>query len=405
MRTKTRILLLLTFAFSLFVLGGCSEDVVGPEEAAFKDIQDVAQTSVATIDGVTRYDGVIGGENVYAFLVPDDWNGELVLYAHGFVDADEPLTLPTRDNVPAIRDRMVGLGYAWAYCSYRENGLAVKDGAWSTRRLLKIFKSKVHARPTHTWLMATSLGGLIGVELAEKHPDEFDGIVTLSGMVGGTKAQLDYVGHVRILFDLFYPGVLPGSVIDVPEEFDLYSDVIVPVTIAIQGDPTGLGIISMIQQTPLPVGDGPQVAESLITALAFNYRGIHDILERTNGACPIDNFDTEYVGSLPAEVLAMINANVQRYDRTIPTDNLFDRYYEPSGQLNIPMVSMHNRFDPVVPLFHENLYAAKVAATGNSGNLELRIQERYGHTDFGADFAADEAEEALLAVRAAAGVQ
>ena len=67
------------------------------------------------------------------------------------------------------------------------------------------------------------------------------------------------------------------------------------------------------------------------------------MLERTGGACPIDNYDTVYEaagpGLMPTEVLDMINAAVQRYDRSRPTDELFDRYYEPSGELTIPMIS------------------------------------------------------------------
>jgi pimeloyl-ACP methyl ester carboxylesterase len=261
----------------------------------------------------------------------------------------------------------------------------------------------VKSRPDYTWLMGHSLGGIIAVELAETHPEEFDGLLTIAGMVGGTKAQFDYVAHVRMLFDLFYDQVLPGSVIDVPREFDLMADVVYPVASAVQADPTGLGIISRIRQTPLPGRDGAELLESLITAIGFNYRGIHDVLERTNGACPIDNFDTVYEaaapGLLPAEVLAMINANVQRLDRGIPTEELFERHYEPSGRLAIPMVALHNEFDPVVPLFHEDLYAAKVASWGRSHLLERRVITRYAHTDFGAQDAADEAAEALMALR------
>ena len=87
----------------------------------------------------------------------------------------------------------------------------------------------------------------------------------------------------------------------------------------------------------------------------------------------------------------------------VPTDELFDRYYEPSGELTIPMIAVHNRFDPVVPLFHEDLYAAKVAAAGYSHNLELRVMERYAHTDFPAGEAVDEAAQALMDLRAKVG--
>jgi len=407
MRTDLRNLLLIICAISLFALGGCSEDITGPVESTFGGDVQAKKTSVVQGDGFTTYEGVIGGENLYAIVVPEDWNGELVIYAHGFVDGGEPLVLPEKDNAPEIRDRIVGMGFAWAYCSYRENGLAIKDGAWATRQLQYLFVSSVKAKPSYTWLMGNSLGGLIGVELTETHARDYDGIVTLNGMVGGTKAELDYIAHVRVIFDLFYPGVLPGTVIDVPEDFDLYAEVMLPIIGAVTADPTGLGVISRIKQTPLPGRNGEELVESLVTALAFNFRGFHDALERTNGACPIDNFDTVYEaagpGLLPPDVPAMINAYVQRYDRSIPTDELFDRYYEPSGKLTIPMIAVHNRFDPVVPLFHEDLYAAKVAAAGYSHNLEMRVIERYAHTDFPASEAADEAAQALMDLRVKVG--
>lgn len=403
MRHDTRYLMLSILAITLFVLGGCSEDIAAPvaetlvEDVFYKDL------STETVDGVTTHEGIFGGENLYQILVPEDWNGELVVYAHGFVDAGEPLTLPEKDNAPEIRDAVVAEGFAWAWCSYRENGLAVKDGAWATRQLTKIFPSKVKSKPAYTWLMGNSMGGLIGVELAETSAKNFDGVVSLNGMIGGTKAQMDYVAHVRVLFDIFYQGVLPGSVLDVPEDFDLTMDVIYPVIQAVQADPTGLGIISRIKQTPLPGRNGEEMLTSLITALGFNFRGIHDALERTGGACPMDNYDTVYEaaapGLLPLEVLAMVNAAVQRYDRSIPTDELFDRYYEPTGELTIPMIAVHNAFDPVVHKYQEDLYAAKVQAMGYGHNLEQRVIERYGHTDFPAAEAAPEAVQALMDLR------
>ncbi|RKX30571.1 MAG: hypothetical protein DRP71_14810 [Verrucomicrobia bacterium] len=407
MRTDLRNLLLIICAISLFALGGCSEDITGPVESTFDGDAQAKQAIVVEGDGVTTYEGVIGGANLYAIVVPDDWNGELVIYAHGFVDAGEPLVLPEKDNAPEIRDQIVGMGFAWAYCSYRENGLAIKDGAWATRKLQNLFVSLVKAKPSYTWLMGNSLGGLIGVELTETHARKFDGIVTLNGMVGGTKAELDYIAHVRVIFDLFYPGVLPGTVIDVPEDFDFNDDVIMNIIGAVTANQTGLGVISQLKQTPLPYSNANELMESLLTALAFNFRGFHDVLERTNGACPIDNFDTVYEaaspGPLTPEMLAMINAAVQRYDRSIPTDELFDRYYEPSGELTIPMIAVHNRFDPVVPLFNEDLYAAKVAAAGYSHNLEQRVMERYAHTAFPAEEAANEAAQALMDLRTKVG--
>ena len=178
MRFDTRYLMLGIFAIILFALGGCSEDITAPvAETLSGDVQ-AKNSNVVTQDGVTRHEGIFGGENLYAILVPDDWNGELVVYAHGFVDADEPLVLPDKDNAPEIRDAVVDMGFAWAYCSYRENGMAVKDGAWATRQLTKIFRATVKSAPTYTWLMANSLGGLIVTLFASERGPEVAGVVT-----------------------------------------------------------------------------------------------------------------------------------------------------------------------------------------------------------------------------------
>ena len=120
------------------------------------------------------------------------------------------------------------------------------------------------------------------------------------------------------------------------------------------------------------------------------------MLERTHGQTPIDNHDPVYTGALPPEVLAMLNAAAQRYERTPHAEGVVERHYEPSGRLAIPMISMHDRWDPTVPLFHEDLYAAKVNAAGRGHFLERRVVDRYGH----ADFSADEVADALTDLRA-----
>jgi hypothetical protein len=52
-------------------------------------------------------------------------------------------------------------------------------------------------------------------------------------------------------------------------------------------------------------------------------------------------------------VLADINARVARYRSTKDTKEFFDRYYETTGRLKIPMLTLHNERDPQVPAFNE----------------------------------------------------
>lgn len=377
-------------ALALGMVGACSENTMEPQGASPTFDPAVAETAMMETADFTAYTGVIGGRNFYEIRVPANWNGELVLYAHGFVDPAEPIRLPDKDNIDDIRDPLVEQGFAFAACSFRENGVAVKDGAWSTRQVHQIFQSKVKEAPTYTWLMGQSLGALVAVELVETHPAEFDGVVTAAGMIGGTKAQIDYLADVRMLYDLFYAQQvftpnstpLPGSVHEAVEIADLNGQVVYPVVGAVTTYSDGLGMISRI--IPLPGRNGNELVESLLVGLIFNYRGIADILERTGGACPVDNMDKVYTprwpGALPQSVLDAVNAYVQRYDRSIPTDELFDRYYEPSGRLLVEMVTVHLAHDPYVPVHHEQLYAAKVAAMGHADLLEQRVLDGYGHT-------------------------
>jgi pimeloyl-ACP methyl ester carboxylesterase len=328
--------------------------------------------------GAQEVIGDIGPGSKYGIWIPENWNGELVLYAHGFIDSEVPIALPTGDNIEALRDSFLGLGFAVAYSSYSENGLAVKEGTQRTQQLRAIFVSKF-GHPERIYLVGHSLGGAVAMALTEKHPQHYDGALTIGGMIGGSQPEIDYIANVRILFDFCYPGVLPGSVCDIPDGIDLNNDVVFPVIGAITADPTHAGMIAFIEQTPVPYRTPEELVESLVRALGFNFRGFADVTRRTHGHCPVDNAVTVYTGPLPPSVLAAINGGVQRYSSTPDAGMYLQHYFEPSGDLEIPVLTLHNRYDPVVPIFHEGIFQQAVAAAGKSSLLVQRTIEDYGH--------------------------
>ena len=70
-------------------------------------------------------DGTLSGSSApYQVCFPATWNGDLVVYAHGYVSSDEPLALPD-DQVDgrSVAELVTGVGYAYATTSYRANGL------------------------------------------------------------------------------------------------------------------------------------------------------------------------------------------------------------------------------------------------------------------------------------------
>ena len=78
------------------------------------------------------------------------------------------------------------------------------------------------------WLDAQALQGIVVEMLAERYPDLYAGALPMSGVIGGTKLEVDYIANVRVLFDLFYPGILPGNVEAIPPGTDPLQGIALP---------------------------------------------------------------------------------------------------------------------------------------------------------------------------------
>src|SRR5215218_4308215 len=166
--------------------------------------------------------GKLDSGALYLICVPaTGWNGDLVVYAHGYTSPTEPLgfqnlRLPDGTYLP---DVILGQQYAFATTSYRQNGLSILEGANDIRKLTALFPQVNNGqRATHTYLTGVSEGGLITTLLIEQSPKQFSGGLAACGPIGSFKRQVDYFGDFRVLFDYFFPGVIPGSPIAIPPD-------------------------------------------------------------------------------------------------------------------------------------------------------------------------------------------
>ena len=356
-------------------------------------------------------EGETGPGSLYALYIPTQWNGDAIYYAHGIRPPLDPITLNDQDNFFEVRDALGALGYAFAYSSFSENGLAVKDGAQRTHQLRGLLSSELSAKPQRSYLAGYSLGALVALDLGERFPQQYDGVLAMCGMVGGTPLELQYVGDVRALFDTYYPGVLPGNVISVPSTPPTVAEVQALVIGAITANPLGLFAIASTAQTPLafaPMGSLSDASSpafrslvgSLITALYYQLLGTPDVLGRTHGHSPFDNRNTTYTVGTPvvpdpalklviASMIAGSNVSVTRYDMPPDARNYLDKYYVPTGSLKIPVVSVHNFWDPLVPFFHEPAFANITASASASGMLLQRGVPSYGHCNFSTQLVVD----------------
>jgi pimeloyl-ACP methyl ester carboxylesterase len=329
--------------------------------------------------GDTIIDGRIGPGSLYRLFRPTNWNGRLLLYVHGVVGANAPVALP------AEGDLIIGLaaaqGAAVAFSSFSSNGWDVKDGAQRSHQLLGIFTSKF-GLPSRVYVAGTSMGGLIAIELAEKYPETFSGVLPACAVAGGSRRQFDYLGNARALFDFFYPGVLPGDAGHAPPNLDVTQEIALPAAAAIAANPLNALVIASIVQTPLPFANPSELGESLVTALIGNAGSFDDLIARTHDHQYFDNRTTEYTGALPPAQLQAINAGVDRFDATPDALQYLEHNYDPSGRVSLPMLLLSTTRDPVVPGFHQASYEAAVAANGDADLLVHRRIDRYGHCNF-----------------------
>jgi pimeloyl-ACP methyl ester carboxylesterase len=341
-----------------------------------------------TFAGHALADDVINGQfgpgALYRIVKPSNWNGNLVLYAHGDVTG-------TSVVLPAEGNTVIGLltpqGYAVAFSSFSENGWAVKDGAQRTQQLLGIFTSKF-GQPSRVYIAGASLGGLITIKLAEDHPGFFAGALPTCAVAGGAQQEFDYQANTRALFDLFYPNVLPGSAGDIPPGTDPIQGVLLPAGAAMQTDLILHGFaanvfkIAAITQTPIPGATPDELVRSIATAVGAHATVFGDLMARTHGHPYFDNSKTVYTGALPQSLLDAINFGVERFTASPSALNYLDHYDDPSGDLHIPMLMLSDSRDPIAPGFNQTSYADKVAASGNSDLLVQQKVDRYNHCDF-----------------------
>src|SRR4051794_12494920 len=148
------------------------------------------------------------------------WNGELVVFAHGYVWPDSPLDfyhLTLAEGTTNLAALVQLQGYAFATTTYRQNGVAILEGVEDINELVAAFAATV-SEPLRTHLTGVSEGGVVVALLAEqsKPPHEFASALAICGPIGSFLLQLDYFDDFQVLFDYFFPGVIPGSPIRIP---------------------------------------------------------------------------------------------------------------------------------------------------------------------------------------------
>jgi hypothetical protein len=321
------------------------------------------------------------GGSLGLFCVPaSGWNGDLVVWAHGYRRVTEDLAfqdliLSDGTNLATLSQ---SLGFAFVATTYRQNGLAVLEGLDDVRELVIAFRILAGRAPRYTYMAGASEGGLVTTLLIERSPDLFSGGLALCGPIGDFRTEAEYVGDFRLLFDYFFPGVLPGNGIRISDELIRDWDrVYVPrVEAAVAANPLAAVQLISTSKAAIDPRSGPSVLRTVRNLLGYSTFSTNDAVAKLGGN-PYGNLFRLYTGSFDD---VRLNLSIPRVGAD-PATLLTVPHYQTSGRLTVPLVTLHTTADEIVPFWHQVLYQLK-ARPGGRGRLTSIAIDRYGHCNF-----------------------
>ena len=328
-----------------------------------------------------RFWGVHGGAG-YRVEVPPDWNGSLVMWAHGFRGDGLELTV---DNHP-LRPFLVTNGYAWAASSFSKNDYDVAQGVKDTHALTTLFNGIV-SRPDRVYLTGASMGGHITAVGIEQYPNTYDGAMPICGVLG------DYE-----LFDFFLDynlvaAALAGVETSFPPDPQQWLTESVPqitstLAAAWPAGLTGAGA-NLRAMTELRSGGIRPLSDAAFLAWAsflLQFGALDGTVPRAPGVV-VDNtdavyqFDTDPQLSPAEQELNQAVVRVARDPAGKPTPGLANVPVV-EGTPQVPVLTLHTLGDLFVPFSMEQIYAGRVAGNAASDLLVQRAIRGVGHCDF-----------------------
>ncbi|MEU8179722.1 hypothetical protein AB0B86_02970 [Micromonospora sp. NPDC049047] len=332
------------------------------------------QTTVR--QGVHRHAG-------YIIEVPARWNGDLVLWAHGYRGQGTVLT----PEQPAfgLRERLLAQGYAWASSSYDRNGFDIRSGVLSTKALADHFGRTVR-RPHHTYLAGVSMGGYVIGRSLEQYPGYYDGALPMCGVLGD-QTLLDFY----LDYNLVAQALAEVPAYPTPADYLTNAVPRIQVALGLAGlTPTGPDTTTergrQLRAITVNRSGGPRPGADAAFAVWKDF--LFSITVTSGGDSPAErpgqlstNLLTRYTPNSPVDV----NATVRRVapenvvQRLLPTLTEVPRI---AGRPTAPVLSLHGLGDLFVPFSMEQAYATDVARNGRGRLVVQRAIRATQHCEF-----------------------
>ncbi|MFI7218114.1 alpha/beta hydrolase family protein [Micromonospora maritima] len=319
----------------------------------------------------------------YIVEVPARWNGDLVMWAHGYRGQGTELS----PEPPAfdLRQRLLSQGYAWASSSYDRNGYDIRSGVRGTRALADLFARTVR-RPHRVLIAGVSMGGHVIGRSLEQYPGYYAGALPMCGVLGDHE-----------LFDYFLDYNLVAQALAgvraYPTPADYLTDAVPRIQVALglagltpTGPDTTNALGKQLRAVTVARSGGPRPGADAAFAVWKDF--LFGIATTDGGDSPAQrpgqlatNLFTRYTPNQPVN----LNATVQR----VAPENLRQRLSPVltevpriAGRPTVPVLSLHDLGDLFVPFSMEQAYARDVAWHGRSRLLVQRAVRAAQHCEF-----------------------
>jgi predicted small lipoprotein YifL len=385
-------------------LAGCGQGTP-PAETRAQDTRTFTpvEPTTATLAGATLYKGQyagIQGQAEYLIEVPDNWNGTLVMYAHGYRGTGKELTV----DPPPIRQYLISQGYAWAASSYSANYYDVRAGVEDTNALALAFGNLTggkYAAPGKYLIMGVSMGGHVTGAAVEKetlatarNKVNYAAALPLCGVMD-EEYEFQWLGDYTLAAAQlagFGPRTFPQSD---------YQTLLPDIKAALFDSTTG----TLWQENAVQGAKLREIARNLtggerpVFDLGFRVGGLQNAVFGTGGSDGTvngilkgnlyGNVGVSYrwtTGATPTAAEAAFNASILRVTadpnanrarpgglRWLPRVN---------GEFSVPVLTLHTLGDFYVPFAHQQKYLRAARVSGSGDRLVQRAIRAAGHCEF-----------------------
>ncbi|MBI5279779.1 MAG: hypothetical protein HY854_25325 [Burkholderiales bacterium] len=333
----------------------------------------------------------------YMAALPAQWNGTLVVHAHGGPTLGAPKLARSVEDLERW-SIVVKAGYAWVGSAFRQGGVAVRSAAEDTERVRRIFVQHV-AKPELTILHGQSWGGNVAAVGASMYTQgkPYDAVLLTSGVLAGGRTY-DFRLDLRVIYqalcgnhprpdEVQYPlgiGLPAGSKLANEEVRRRANECLALDKPAAQRTPEQQRKVQVIVDAlKIPAAS----IASHLTWATFHFQDIAHV--RTGGRSPFGNTGAVYRGSSEVEKL---NGVVARYPADPEAQARLAADTEPDGRIPVPVLTVHGIGDPTVFVEVHDTFRRTMERAGTAGHLVQTFTADDAHS-----YLSDSAYPTLLA--------